>query len=192
MTEVRPRRISLGRLVGYIVLAFLLSIPVRIYIAQPFLVSGRSMTPTFLPGDYLVIDELSYRLHAPERGDIIVFQYPLDPDQVFIKRIVALPGETVQISNGRVTVVGSDKRSITVLAEPYRAEGPQRKEVSTTTLHDDEYFVLGDDRDVSADSRVWGPLVEHFIIGKVSVRLWPLTRIAVLPGEYRFENDQLR
>lgn len=180
-------RISFRRVLTYILLAFIVILPVRVFVAQPFLVSGGSMTPTFSSGDYLVVDELSYRFHPPERGDIIIFRYPLDPDQVFIKRIIALPGETVQIANGRVSVIGRDKRDIVVLDEPYRADGPQKKEVSTTTLHDDEYFVLGDDRDASADSRVWGPLVRHFIIGKAALRLWPLSQITLLPGQHRYE-----
>jgi signal peptidase I len=183
------QRIGFGRLILYCVHALALITPIRIFIAQPFLVSGSSMTPTFEPGDYLIVDELTYRLRSPERGDVIIFGYPLDPAQILIKRIIALPGETVQISNGVVTVVGSDQRTIQVLDEPYRMNGPQRKEVSRTTLHDDEYFVLGDDRDVSADSRVWGPLQRRFIIGRALIRVLPLTRAALLPGAYHFDRE---
>jgi signal peptidase I len=183
------QRIGFGRLILYSVLAVVLITPIRLFVAQPFLVSGRSMTPTFEPGDYLIVDELTYRSRAPERGDVIIFGYPLDPAQVLIKRIIALPGESVQIANGVVTVVGPDQRTIQVLDEPYRMDGPQRKEVSRTTLHDDEYFVLGDDRDVSADSRVWGPLQRRFIIGRALIRVLPLTRAALLPGAYHFDRE---
>ncbi len=183
------RNIGVGRFVLYSVIALFLITPIRLYVAQPFLVSGRSMTPTFEPGDYLIVDELTYRSHDPERGDVIIFGYPLDPAQVLIKRIVALPGETVQIADGVVTVVGKDQRSIAVLDEPYRMDGPQRKEVSRTILHDDEYFVLGDDRDVSADSRVWGPLQRRLIIGRALVRVLPLMRMSFLPGAYHFERE---
>lgn len=175
------RRIAL-----YILIALAIVTPIRLFVAQPFLVAGRSMTPTFEPGDYLVIDELSYRIGTPQRGDIIVFRYPLDPAQVFIKRIVGLPGETVQVGRGRVTVVSPDKTAIAVLDEPYRGDDSGRDRLSTTTLHDDEYFVLGDDRDASTDSRVWGPLQSRLIIGRTVARLWPLSRASVMPGAHEF------
>lgn len=181
-------RASYRRFAFYCVIAIALVVPVRLYVAQPFLVAGHSMEPTFAPGDYLVVDELSYRLHAPERGDVVVFGYPLDSDQILIKRIVGLPGETVQVSHGQVTVVGADQHTITVLDEPYRSDASGREGVSRTTLHDDEYYVLGDDRDVSSDSRMWGPVQRRFIIGRAYVRLLPLPRASVLPGAHAFSN----
>ncbi|MEK7596135.1 MAG: signal peptidase I, partial [Patescibacteria group bacterium] len=85
-----------------IVVSLLIIIPVRFYIAQPFIVSGNSMDPSFLNGDYLIIDEISYQFKKPERGEVVVFRYPLDPSKFFIKRIIGLPGETVRIQNGAI------------------------------------------------------------------------------------------
>lgn len=189
MPQRRPR-ITLGRVLAYFALAFIIITPIRLFVAQPFIVSGKSMVPALVPGDYLVVDELAYRMHAPERGDVIIFSYPLDPAQVFVKRIVGLPGETVQVARGRVTIVSPDKQRIALLVEPYvdSANIGKNAVTQTTTLHDDEYYVLGDDRDASSDSRVWGALSERFILGRADVRLLPLTRFMIMPGAHAFSD----
>lgn len=169
------------RFLIYCVIAIILITPVRLFVAQPFMVAGDSMEPDFMPNDYLIVDELSYRLHEPERGDVIIFGYPLDPDQIFIKRIVGLPGETVRLHEGKVSVMRADGQTL-LLDEPYLYSQDSKSEDSTTFLHRDEYFVLGDNRAASADSRVWGPVTKHFIIGRAWMRLFPLTRASFLPG----------
>ena len=151
---------------------------VRLFIAQPFIVSGDSMVPTFKSNDYLIIDELSYLLHKPQRGDIIIFHYPLDPSTYFIKRLIGLPGDTVIVSNGSVFVQSGNLKE-RLLTEPYiRAEYP-KIESGTTTLGADEYFVLGDNRNSSYDSRVWGPVPGRYIVGRVLVRIFPFSRATV-------------
>lgn len=154
------------------VLALVIILPVRYFIAQPFCVKGASMEPNFQDGGYLIIDELSYRFNQPQRNQVIVFRFPEDPKQFFIKRIVALPNETIEIKNNKVKIYNEENPLGLALDEPYLAanqitEGSQRVE-----LGEDEYFVLGDNRLHSSDSRRWGPLDKTFITGKVFVTLW--------------------
>jgi signal peptidase I len=178
----------LFRTIKYFLIALCIVIPFRFFVAQPFIVSGSSMTPTFNANEYLVIDEISYRRHKPERGDVIVFRYPLDPSIYFIKRVVAIPGDIVTISQGSVHVIDPNTGAH-LLAETYRSPFRNQKDTSTTTLGSDEYFTLGDNREESSDSRVWGPLQERFILGKPFLRLLPLSRMSFLPGEDNFSKN---
>lgn len=145
---------------------------VRTFVAQPFLVSGASMEPTFQDGNYVLIDELSYRLRAPDRGEVIVFKYPGDHRSYYIKRIIGLPGERVVIQDGAVTVYDATKTK-KLLREPYIA-ATKSEEFTDMTLAPDQYFVMGDNRDFSFDSRKWGPLTRQDIVGFVRFRLWPV------------------
>lgn len=174
--------------VKFVFIAFLIVTPLRLYIAQPFIVSGASMAPTFEQNEYVVIDKLSYRFQAPERGDIIIFRYPLDASQYFIKRIIGLPGEEVSIQDGVVTVTGKDGVAH-ILDEPYRSSS-MRGRSSRTLLAEGEYFVLGDNRLASADSREWGPLQERFIVGRAFVALFPLRDAALYPGDHSFPQSK--
>lgn len=163
-------------------LVIVIVVPVRLWVAQPFLVSGASMEPTFDSGEYLIVDEFSYHLGEPRRFDIIIFRYPKDPSKFYIKRIVGLPGEKLEIADNSIRVTHEDGSSET-LAEPYVAlsgNGPAQ----TVTLEDGEYFVMGDNRPDSSDSRYWGPLPREDIIGRALLRLLPIQNIALLPGEY--------
>jgi signal peptidase I len=161
-----------------------LVVPIRIFIAQPFIVSGASMFPTFENRDYLIIDEISYRLREPERGEVVVFKYPKNPKQFFIKRIIGLPGETVRIANSRVTITNEEHPDGFVLDESFLDE-----EVITlgdniaVTLEAGEFFVMGDNRTRSSDSREWGALPEDMIIGRAWLRLFPFKHIDFLPGD---------
>ena len=130
---------SVWDFVKFTIIAVLIVIPIRLWVAQPFIVSGASMEPTFDNGDYLIIDEFSYHFQKPQKGDVIVFRYPLDQSKYFIKRIIDMPKEG-------------------------------------------EYFVEGDNRNASFDSRSWGTVPEKLIIGKAFLRLWPFNRVAILPG----------
>ncbi len=138
------------------------------------------------PGDRLLVDRTAFAVRSPRRWEVAALRLPHEPSKIAVKRIVGLPGETVQVGRGRVTVVSPDKTAIAVLDEPYRGDDSGRDRLSTTTLHDDEYFVLGDDRDASTDSRVWGPLQSRLIIGRTVARLWPLSRASVMPGAHEF------
>ncbi len=148
---------------------------VRVFVAQPFLVSGSSMEPSFSNGNYLLIDEVSYRVREPKRGEVIVFRYPGDHRSFYIKRIIGLPGERVVIQNGSVAVyqVGGDEK---LLNESYIAKQNFSGEISMT-LKDSQYFVMGDNRDFSFDSRAWGPLERSDITGLVRFRLWPVEEV---------------
>lgn len=163
-----------------IAVSLLIIIPIRLYIAQPFIVRGSSMDTTFQNGDYLVIDEISYQFEKPHRGEVIVFRYPHDPSKYFIKRVIGLPRETIEIKDGVVSVKNNEHPDGYVLNETY---------IKGTTLPDSykklgakEYFVMGDNRAFSSDSRYWGTLGENYIIGRALVRLWPIDAAGLWPG----------
>lgn len=164
---------SFLEVIEVIVVAFGAVFLIRSFLVQPFLVSGSSMVPNFSDGDYLLIDEVTYRFRQPERGEVIVFRYPKDKSVYFIKRIIGLSGERVQIKEGRVTILNSEHPDGFLLDEKYLPGG-------ITTVGDREiqvpagdYFVLGDNRPYSFDSRNWGMLQAKDVIGLVQFRLWP-------------------
>ena len=150
---------------------------VRTFITQPFLVSGQSMEPTFQDGNYLLVDEVAYRLRDPERGEVVVFRYPGDRRAFYIKRVIGLPGERVVVSGGMVTVYPVTNSKGETLREPDVMPGGSSPTLGggtyETVLEPDTYFVMGDNRNFSYDSRSWGPLARSEIIGLVRVRLWP-------------------
>ncbi|MBI3631551.1 MAG: signal peptidase I [Candidatus Staskawiczbacteria bacterium] len=162
------------------IIASVIVMPIRYFLFQPFIVKGESMIPNFQSGDYLIVDEISYRFNSPARGDIIVFKYPKDTSQKFIKRVIGLPGETVEIKDQRVTIY-KDGKSF-ALDEKYLPNPSGTIGTVKIILGADEYFVLGDNREFSYDSRVWGSVPVKNIIGKVFLRVLPvaaLSRIAV-------------
>lgn len=172
-----------GLLKDLFTLAFLIVIvviPIRLFIVSPFVVDGESMHPTFENLDYLIVDELLYDFKTPARGDVIVFRYPGDPSIFYIKRIIGLPGETVSINHGVVTVTTVNGENLT-LAEPYIVD-EDATYTKNISLDPGEYFVMGDNRPNSSDSRVWGPLPRKDIIGHVDLRLLPLPKIGFFPG----------
>lgn len=167
---------------SFALIALVIVVPIRWFIAQPFIVRGDSMVPTFHSGDYLIVDQLSYRFEDPKRGDVIIMRYPKDESVYFIKRIIGLPGETVELQGERIIIrKGSDVEPLT-LAQPYVPQDSFRPEYGTYELSDDEYFVMGDNRDSSSDSRVWGSLPKKDVIGRAYLRLFPPTDIDYLPG----------
>lgn len=169
-------------LIKFALVALLIVLPVRMFVAQPFIVRGASMEPTFESGEYLIVDQLSYRFHEPERGDVIIMRYPKDPSVFFIKRVIGLPEETVELVGSAITV-GKEGAPALMLSEPYVEPGRSESEYASYTLGADEYFVMGDNRIESSDSRSWGSLPRADIVGRALVRLLPVDRIAVLPGE---------
>jgi signal peptidase I len=172
---------SLTEILRFSLIALIIVIPIRMFVAQPFIVSGASMQDTFHSGEYLIVDQLSYEFHTPNRGDVVVFRYPRDPSKFFIKRVIGLPGDTVNIEGSTVRITNAEHPNGTILNEPYiksMAAGPSINEV----LGDREYFVMGDNRDQSSDSRVWGVLQEERIIGRAYLRLFPPATFNYLPG----------
>ncbi|OHA17189.1 MAG: signal peptidase I [Candidatus Taylorbacteria bacterium RIFCSPHIGHO2_01_FULL_44_110] len=168
-----------------IVVALIVALPIRLFIAEPFIVNGASMDPTFSTGQFLIVDRVSYRFEEPQRGDVIVFEYPNNPKIYYIKRIIGLPGETVQVKQGRVFITNSQHPEEFELTEPYVEASHASTETTTETLESNQYFVMGDNRLQSSDSRVWGPLDKNFIIGRPIVRLVPLSTLSIFPGEYQ-------
>ena len=180
-----------GLLKDLFTLAFLIVvvvIPIRIFIISPFIVDGASMHPTFENLDYLIVDEFLYHFRAPARGDVVVFRYPGNPSIFYIKRIIGLPEETVSINHGIITITTASGNSIS-LAEPYivNEDATYTKNVS---LNSEEYFVLGDNRPNSSDSRVWGPLPRKDILGRVDLRLLPIKESGFFPGAANYSISQ--
>ena len=163
--------------VKIIIISLAIILPIRYYLVQPFFVKGASMEDNFHDGDYLLIDEISYRFSEPKRGDVIVFRYPDNPSQFFIKRIIGLPGETVEIKNDQVNIHNGDSPEGFTLDENYLSMGQETVGNLSENLDDDEYYVLGDNRLQSSDSRRWGSLEKRLITGRAFFRLWPFTRI---------------
>lgn len=174
---------SFWDLIKFAIIALLIVIPVRMFIAQPFVIEGESMFPTFNSGEYLIIDELSYIIGNPIRGTVIVFRYPNDTKRFFIKRIIGMPNEEIIINNGKVTIINKENPKGFLLNEPYIDE-----QFNTTTSYitgDNEYFVMGDNRNRSSDSRTWGILPGKLIIGRAYLRLLPFKEISYLPGYFK-------
>ncbi len=157
------------------------------FLAQPFLVQGASMEPNFDDGDFLLVDEISYRFKEPERGDVIVFHAPTEEKQYYIKRIIGLPGETIVVEDGEVFINGVE------LEEEYLPQGMSTRTLQQNefTLGANQFFVLGDNRIMSFDSRNWGPLDREEIVGVVQLRLWPLQFLDSLK-EQSFYSGYLR
>ena len=178
-----------GLLKDLFTLAFLIVvvvIPIRLFVISPFVVDGESMHPTFENLDYLIVDEAVYNFHAPARGDVIVFRYPLNPSVFYIKRIIGLPGETVSINHGIITITTVEGTDIT-LTEPYIVN-EDATYTKITALNQGNYFVMGDNRPNSSDSRVWGVLPQKDIIGRVDLRLLPVSKGGFFPGAATYTN----
>lgn len=165
----------------FTLLAIIIVLPIRWYIAQPFIVSGASMEQTFHNNEYLIVDQLTYRFREPERGEVIIFRYPNDPSKYFIKRVIGLPGETVSIEDNTITITNEENPDGLALEEPYIGDVVTAGSQSVT-LDEEEYFVMGDNRDHSSDSRTWGTLEKDKIVGRAWLRLFPPTEISFLPG----------
>ena len=160
-----------------VVLALVIVLPIRYFVFQPFIVKGASMEPNYHEGDYLIVDELSYRFRNPQRGEVIVFHYPLDPSDRFIKRIIGLPTETVQIQDNQIMITNKFGQQQIIKEQNYLPDLVLFGNVKQT-LAADEYFVLGDKRLNSYDSRKWGAVKRSEIVGRALIRAWPPTRLS--------------
>ena len=176
-------------LIKVVAVSLAIIIPVRYYLIQPFYVKGASMEPNFYDKEYLIIDEISYRFHEPVRGDIIVFRYPRNPEEYFIKRVIALPGEKAQIKDGSAYIYNQANPQGLKLEETYLPAGDKTYGLNEEiiTLGANEYYVLGDNRNSSKDSRSFGPVDKKLITGRVLLRGWPFGRINVFSApEYSY------
>ncbi|MEX0931278.1 MAG: signal peptidase I [Candidatus Paceibacterota bacterium] len=177
-------------LLRFSLIAIVVVLPIRYFIAQPFIVNGASMDPTFETGQYLIVDQLSYRFENPSRGDVVIFRYPLDPQKFFIKRVIGLPGETVILNASGITIINEANPDGFALDQDF-VQHTKTENLSEITLRETEYFVLGDNRPASSDSRSWGPLPRKNIVGRAFLRLLPVTEVGVLPGSHSFESNEL-
>lgn len=174
-------------LILYTVLALGLALSIRFFVASPYVVLGSSMEGNFHNWDYLITDRISYAFEKPERGDVIVFHLPHEYSRTLIKRVIGLPGETITATRDSVRIVNEANPEGFILSEPYLStENRGGPNGTTITLSDAEYYVLGDNRRVSSDSRTWGVLPENHIIGRVLARLFPLSSIGIFPAEARY------
>jgi len=163
-----------------VILALIIVIPIRYFIFQPFVVKGASMEPNFQQGNYLIVDEISYRFRSPERGEVIVFKYPQKPSEKFIKRVIGLPGEKIKFENDQIIIIQQNGESIFLNEKDY-LEPPYFSDNKEFTVPQKQYFVLGDNRLHSYDSKNWGAVPKNHIIGRVFLRLFPPTEISGFP-----------
>lgn len=178
---------SAGEFVRFAGIVIIIVFCVRYFVAQPFIVSGTSMVPTFQNSNYLIIDQLSYRFQEPHRGDVIVFHPPLEMKTYYIKRIIGIPGDLVTVKNGVVTISNDEYPDGFTLNEPYLNKESTIENVSLKVTPGN-YFVMGDNRSVSFDSRRWGLLPKKNITGRAFIRLFPLNEIDLFPGEHIWPN----
>ncbi len=163
-----------------VLLALIIVVPIRYFVFQPFIVKGVSMEPNFHNGDYLIVDELSYHLRTPVRGEVVVFKNPKNLSEKFIKRIIGLPGEEIIFENNQIVIIDEFAKK-TILDESTYLGYPVSLSKKEFYLKEDEYFVLGDNRLHSFDSRDWGPLLEKYIIGRAVLRVFPPIAMAYFP-----------
>ncbi len=162
-----------------VIIALLIVIPIRYFLFQPFVVSGDSMEPNYSHGNYLIVESVSYRIREPQRGEVIVFYYPEDPSFRHIKRIIGLPEETVTINGNRIEIISPDGESFFINEENY-LNSSTKSDKEEFFLKKDEYFVMGDNRSASFDSRRWGSLPKENIIGKTTIRVFPLSEFEII------------
>ena len=176
-------------IIKFTIIALIVVMPIRLFIAQPFIVSGASMETTFETGQYLIVDQLTYHLQDPQRGQVIIFKYPKDTTKYFIKRVIGLPGETVELSGTSVIIHNKDHPDGFKLNEPYISSQYEKEDYRTIgPLPAGQYFVMGDNRLQSSDSRAWGTVPRDLIIGTPFLRLFPLNLIGIYPGGYKEAN----
>ena len=165
-------------------IVFIVAFSIRYFLVQPFIVEGSSMLPNFVDKEYLLAEKFNYFINEPRRGDVIIFRYPKNPSTNFIKRVIALPGETVEIENNKITIINdSHSNGVTLDESAYLDKNvntfTQIKGKFTQTLGPDEYFVMGDNREHSSDSREWGVLPKSYIIGRAWLTLKPFDKFGI-------------
>lgn len=163
-----------------VLLALIIVVPIRYFVFQPFIVKGVSMEPNFHNGDYLIVDEFSYHFRTPVRGEVVVFKNPKNLSEKFIKRIIGLPGEEIILENNQIVIIDEFAEK-TILDESTYLDYPVSLSKKEFYLRENEYFVLGDNRLHSFDSRDWGPLLEKYIIGRAVLRVFPPIAMAYFP-----------
>jgi len=168
-------------MIKVLIVSLIIIVPIRAYVVQPFYVDGASMEPNFYDGEYLIVDEISYRFKEPERGDIVIFHPPDNPKVYYIKRIIGLPSEVVDIKNGEIKVYEADSVEPLVIDESkYLSEDQSLRPSYHVKLSETEYYLLGDNRRSSLDSRRLGAIGESYIKGRVVLRAFPFDKFTVI------------
>lgn len=180
-SENEEKKDSWLDIVKFVLITAAIVLPIRFFVAQPFLVSGPSMEPTFMDKDYLIVDELSYRFQNPKRGEVVIFRRP-EENKYLIKRIIGVPGDTVVLEGDKITITNAENPEGFVFDQSFVVNKKSESKL-TVILDGTDYFVLGDNRPVSFDSRGWGPLPEKDIVGRPLLRLYPFNRIGAWPGD---------
>ena len=186
MTIKKDKSWSFKEFVIFILITLAIVVPVRTYIAQPFIISGDSMDPTFADGQYLIVDQLSYRLNDPQRGDVVIFRLPLEQSRFLIKRLIALPEESVKIEGQNIYIKKVNEDDFTKLDEEYITYPNPDGTILQETLGENQFFLLGDNRPNSLDSRFFGTIDRKFIVGRALTRLFPFNKIDWMPGKHEF------
>lgn len=168
--------VVLLELIKVIVLAGITIGAVRYFIFKPFVVHGASMSPNFYENEYLIIDEISYRFKEPARGDIVVLRNPHKKEEFFLKRVIGMPGERIVVRDSQVFLAKDKDMTPIALQESYIPAREFTPGAVDITLGENEYYVMGDNRDASLDSRIFGPIHGDTIIGRVLLRGWPFSR----------------
>ncbi|ABO50566.1 signal peptidase I, Serine peptidase, MEROPS family S26A [Desulforamulus reducens MI-1] len=171
--ETKPKKSVIREMLESVVIAVLLAAVIRLFILEPFFIPSGSMEPNLMIGDRIIVSKITYHLKEPQRGDIIVFKFPLDPSRNFVKRLIAKGGETVEIKNSVLYINNQP------IEENYLPKGLKFKDFGPEIVPEGHYFMMGDNRNNSDDSRVWGFLDKELIIGKAEVIYWPLNRISL-------------
>jgi signal peptidase I len=172
--EKKRHGMYLGEILESVAIAVILAVIIRFFLFQPFYIPSGSMEPTLKPGDRIIVNKLIYRYSQPERGDIMVFKYPRDPARDFIKRAVGLPEETVEIKNSKVYINNKE------IPQPFLEPGLQFGSFGPVEVPEGSYFMMGDNRNNSEDSRVWGTLPRENMVGKAMFIYWPISRIGMI------------
>ncbi len=177
----RTKKDSWWDIIKFALITAAIVLPIRFFVAQPFMVSGPSMDPTFHNNDYLIVDELSYRLEKPKRGEVIIFKRP-EENKYLIKRIIGLPGDTLEFEGDKITVKNAEHPQGFLLNQSF-VQNKKSEPKTTVILSETHYYVLGDNRKVSYDSLSWGPLPESAIVGRPLLRLYPFNVMGFFPGK---------
>ena len=162
---------NIRELLESVAIALVLALIIRTFFFQFFYIPSRSMEPTLLINDRIVVTKFTYWFNEPQRGEVVVFKYPLDPKKLYVKRLIALPGENIKFENGKLYINDN------LIEEPYLPIGIEFDDYGPTEVPLGKYFMVGDNRNNSSDSRFWGFVDENQLIGKSQAIYWPFDRL---------------
>ena len=164
---------TLKEVLESIVIAVVLAIIIRMFIIEPYYIPTGSMEPTLMVNDRIIVSKVNYHFTEPKRGDIVVFKYPKDTTRSFVKRLIGLPGDVVEIKDSMLYVNGQ------ATPEEYLPLGLEYADFGPVQVPENNYFMLGDNRDNSEDSRYWGFLPQDLMVGKAVFIYWPVERLSL-------------